>query len=163
MFQASVSDSSHFTFYQRLCSAFAENAFKDSPASLSTHIIRSSKSPEYVHALKSFIADEQENRAPSRSAVPELRHSFGDEGASTSSDNPFVRPPKRMKRSSSQDNLSFVISAKPDRLSFADIAKDSSAPSDDVAIPTFTSDLDVQGDSQASFTTPSLVWRHMRV
>ena len=153
LFQASVSDSTRFTFYQRLCSAFVENAFKDSPATLPLEVVRSSQTPEYLHTFGVYTDDDQENRPLSRTAVPELRHSFGDDTTLTSSDGPLSRPAKRVKRSSSYDNLSFVISARANRLSFVDIAKDSTAPSDEARAAPFHSDLEVDGEANA-YSTP---------
>jgi hypothetical protein len=145
LFQASVSDSTRFSFYQRLCSVFDDSESKESPSGCSLGVIRSSQTPESIHhAPQSFKFDK--HCSLGQSAVPELRHSSGDESTLSSDDfGLLLRPTKRLKRSSSQDNLSFIISARANRLSFTDIAKDSTAPSEEACLQTFDPDLEIEG------------------
>jgi hypothetical protein len=49
LFQASVSDSTRFSFYQRLCSVFDDSESKESPSGCSLGVIRSSQTPESIH------------------------------------------------------------------------------------------------------------------
>lgn len=151
LFQASVSDSSRFSFYQRLCSAFSQNVFKDSPSALHFQVIPSSQTPDelHTHTFGSFVYDE--NLPPSRNALPELSRSFGDNSTLDSSDDLPSRPAKRHKRSSSQNDASFMISSKAPRLSFVELSKTSTVPSDDSHLRASEPDLHIIGGKLSIF------------
>ncbi|KAL5526565.1 hypothetical protein ACEPAF_8289 [Sanghuangporus sanghuang] len=118
LFQASVTDASKFPFFHRLCNAFMENSFQDSPEPLLLQLMKqqqlSRTQGTYVHIA---IGERNENNSGLASGGGAQFH-----GSSTvSSSRSLLRqPPKRIKRSSSHIDMSFVLSAKADRLRLSD-------------------------------------------
>ncbi|KAL5525781.1 hypothetical protein ACEPAG_7118 [Sanghuangporus baumii] len=120
LFQASVTDASKFPFFHRLCNAFMENSFQDSPEPLSLQVMKqqqlSRTQGTYIH-----IAIEKRNGNDSgRASGGAHKRQFHGSSSGSSSRSLLRQPPKRIKRSSSHIDMSFLLSAKADRLRLSD-------------------------------------------
>ncbi|EJD06559.1 uncharacterized protein FOMMEDRAFT_25807 [Fomitiporia mediterranea MF3/22] len=134
LFQASVADTSKFPYFHRICNAFLDNAFQDSPQSLRlTHEKAVSIAGSHELGSAASVKEEQDSDSIELASVAAKflkRAPLVD--SSSSADILLKRPPKRVKRSSSHVDMSFVLSAKAERLRFSD--KLALHPSSDVKI-----------------------------
>ena len=122
LFQSSVADDSRFPYFHRMCNAFIDNNFDDSPQSLPFLLLKERLdqiSHNEVVAIKVEPDDESNRLLPPASPSLAAKREF-DNSSSDSFKEILRRPPKRIKRSSSHLDISFVLSAKADRLRFSD-------------------------------------------
>ncbi|THH09152.1 hypothetical protein EW145_g2204 [Phellinidium pouzarii] len=123
LFQASVEDPTRFSYFHRLCLALGSNELHDSPQpSDSSTFLRHVFNPKDTNTttnmpVKKIKKEQQELRL---SASTKSLKRQPDTLSSDSSDALHTKPFKRVKRSSSQIDMSFVLSAKADRLRFSD-------------------------------------------
>ena len=121
LFQASVTDAAKFPFFHRLCSAFVENTFQDSPGPVSLQPIeRQLLSGSQDECIHDTIETQDENKSGLVSGLLSHKRRPSCEPSSTLSGSRLWRSTKRFKRSSSHVDMSFVLSAKADRLRFSD-------------------------------------------
>ncbi|KAH8118029.1 hypothetical protein DFH11DRAFT_1503517 [Phellopilus nigrolimitatus] len=120
IFQSSVGDSSRFSYFHRLCLAFEGNEVQDSPKQ--APFLPPGLHQERVDTTRTppdEVKKEKQNIRLGLSATSSLKRSV-DTLISDSSEAPFTKPAKRIKRSSSQCEMTFVLSDKADRLRFSD-------------------------------------------
>ncbi|KAL5504144.1 hypothetical protein ACEPAH_8217 [Sanghuangporus vaninii] len=121
LFQASVTDASKFPFFHRLCNAFMENRFQDSPEHLPLQLMKqqqlSRSQGTYVHIA---IGERNENNSGLASGGGAHKQQLHLSSSVSSSRSLLRQPPRRIKRSSSHIDMSFVLSAKADRLRLSD-------------------------------------------
>lgn len=114
LFQASVEDRQAFPYLYRMNLAFAESKFEDSPQSLPIQLM-----PTNLPISANNTDQNDTNLEPVATTNSSLKR-----GADFLSSEPFEclleKPVKRIKRSSSHMDMSFILSAKADRLRFSD-------------------------------------------
>lgn len=154
LFQATIEDPTRFSYFNRLCLALGEGQPHDSPrhsngSSISRHAFnpKDTNTDTANNIPMRKIKKEQQELRSSASTKPfhKLKRHL-DTLTSDSSDALRTKPFKRIKRSSSQIDMTFVLSAKADRLCFSDNDKWKSDASD------------LDGECPISFPVEELFW-----
>lgn len=119
LFQAAVADKKVFPYLHRMTLAFAKNIFEDSPQSLPIQLMPTYPLPQNNSAkIENDTEWKDTDLEPAPTTNSELKR--GADFLSETSECLLEKPAKRVKRSSSHMDMSFILSAKADQLRFSD-------------------------------------------